>query len=367
MGEYFEWETDRNDDYMHTNGGDGVSVVSMNSDDDEMGYSLVIPRRRKEENLNASSLLRPGLKSRDDMTSQQSKYFKSPKLNVGIWLVEAGPSDGNWSNLSSIMIFSATENASDLMIGSEGVNLAGFALHPNPADTYHAGSIDEIQAKGHQPPAVAKNGGGAIGVRYRPFGGENDGGEYIWIAGAMVGRTARAVSFLCVDLTIHGPIMEDTISRLQKIGAFEKFAHGDTSALREDTYEPPVSQRMIQSRLDHLEYVRSTECHIVDERTTISPNVPVVTPPIQSRSIQNCGPWKGFHTTNNCRETSSEDTGDFEYLDIGSTAGDNNINQVSDFDDSSIDEIDMLGRDLKQMDLDQELVWATLIQGSRVL
>lgn len=58
-----------------------------------------------------------------------TRYVRQPITKLGIWVIEAGPADGNWSSLDSVMILSASANASTYMLGQD-VDLTGFALHP---------------------------------------------------------------------------------------------------------------------------------------------------------------------------------------------------------------------------------------------
>lgn len=58
-----------------------------------------------------------------------SRYVAQPHSQLGVWVIEAGPADGDWSSLDSVMILSSSVNASIYMLG-EDVDLTGFALHP---------------------------------------------------------------------------------------------------------------------------------------------------------------------------------------------------------------------------------------------
>ena len=67
------------------------------------------------------------------------RLFSSPSLKLGLWVMEAGPANGDWSALDSTLIFWASPNASFYLLGARDLEMAGFALHPNPADLYHLG------------------------------------------------------------------------------------------------------------------------------------------------------------------------------------------------------------------------------------
>jgi len=150
----------------------------------------------------------------EEEEEKTSSWISQPSIVVGVWLLEVGPADGNWASFDELMILSSTTNASHNMLGQNDVDLSGFPLHPNPRDEYFAGSVKDYGSRGHVP-EVATKAGGAAGVRYRPLGGEDARGEFVWVCGQMVAKSSDAVCFLVVDLGLHGPIREEGVKALE--------------------------------------------------------------------------------------------------------------------------------------------------------
>lgn len=334
-----DYDTYKGDDeWSHS---EGSTSFDDDSDNDIDFEATVGSRRRRND---------------DQMTRRRKKTFAEPfliaqpSIVVGMWLLEAGPADGNWSSFGSMMIISSTRNAARYMMGQSELDLSGFALHPNPADTYHAGSVNDWAAKGCEIPDVVRNSVGAPGVRYRPFGGDNDGGEFVWICGQMVAKSNDAVVFLCVDLLSHGPIRADGIKRLEEMGVFDRFKAGDPDALvAKPPRQSPPSSDLCKARLNEFEQVRDFPAQVGFDFTHVSQ----VTPPTAHRRLGLLGGSFG-----------KKNHDDFECIDLDSIDGE--TRQVSDL-DSDHKHLDELDADMVAMDLNNETVWATLVQGSRVL
>mmetsp|Transcript_35635 Transcript_35635/g.113948 ORF Transcript_35635/g.113948 Transcript_35635/m.113948 type:complete len:408 (-) Transcript_35635:65-1288(-) len=315
-----------------------------------------------------------------------SDLIKQPSIVVGMWLLEAGPSDGNWGSLDAMMILSSTTNAARYMMGQAELDLSGFALHPNPADTFHAGSIHEWSGKGEQIPDVAKESGGAAGVRYRPFGGDDDRGAFMWICGEMVARSHDSVCFLCVDLLLHGPIRRESVKRLDDMGVFDRFKAGDPDALV--ARKPAPSSTLAKARLDEFEAVRAFPqkqgfdgSRISPPSSSQQPPPNVVTPPasvFQRRLDVGTGlappPLVAPEHASGGLSAGGDDfslldVDDDDYRDDFCGDDDESFARVSDRDsvDVPMDDVDDVQLEMAGLDLDREMVWATLVQGSRVL
>mmetsp|Transcript_10186 Transcript_10186/g.41242 ORF Transcript_10186/g.41242 Transcript_10186/m.41242 type:complete len:680 (-) Transcript_10186:1029-3068(-) len=201
---------------------------------------------------------------------QQSPLYKVPAVKLGLWVIEAGPANGDWQSLESTVIFWASSNAAKYMFGAaeDGPDLSGVALHPNPADALHAGSLpvtprrtapttpdetppprpaDETTAAAEtasdasgersdaddlakRAPKAARTSLGSVGARWRPRGDATEEPELVWIAGQVAATNDASAAFVCVDVDVHGPIEADTIDKLRTLGVFDKFERGDRIA-----------------------------------------------------------------------------------------------------------------------------------------
>mmetsp|Transcript_17052 Transcript_17052/g.53248 ORF Transcript_17052/g.53248 Transcript_17052/m.53248 type:complete len:378 (-) Transcript_17052:184-1317(-) len=303
-----------------------------------------------------------------------SRYVQQPQNQLGIWVLEAGPADGDWRSLDSVMILSASANASSYMLGQD-VDLTGFALHPNPTDSFYAGSVLDWSTKVDVPEAVtASLDKAAVGVRCRPFGGEDDNGQLMWIAGLVVARTAESMCFVCVDLVAHGPVRDDTVSRLADLGLFDKYhaeepppprkrAAPPSSALcaaklneydevRHLAHDPrPAAEDCWKTNhWNHLSRQQAANMQSLRERTeavVTNPHHPYCSPPLPPARA------KPDHAAGYDLDFSG-DSEDFSMDDRS-------------MDEHSMDDVDELGQCVRDLDLNHEQQWATLVQGSRVL
>ena len=143
----------------------------------------------------------------------------APAWDTGIWMIEAGPADGNWASLDALVVLSHSANAAEFMLGERDDELRGAPLNPNPKDRFYSGSLAEYKERGPVPRAALTT-LGHCGVRAWP--GDDDKDGFIrWVAGVPVERTARSMLFVCVDVKVHGPITEDTVKRLEAAQAFD--------------------------------------------------------------------------------------------------------------------------------------------------
>ena len=282
-------------------------------------------------------LQRPAFKKKK---KKKPTLIHNPTIIVGMWIIDAAPADGNWATISSMIITNATSNAGLYMMG-ETMDVTGCPLHPDPRDVYYAGSVSDWEPK-LVVPEVARCSGGSSGVRYRPKGGEDAGGEFFWIGGQMVGKGNDACVFVCVDLLLHGPIRPEGIQRLQDMGVFDRFLSGDSDALA-----PPRIRRQKHISLPPTEALTNK----------IHDNINQVTPTSSPDPV--CGLRRQPYFSSD--QPAADD--DFDLFDAES------VNIVSEADDDAdMDDVDFVLRaDFQNLDLDPNVEWCTLIQGSRVL
>jgi len=332
---------------------------------------------------------------------EYSHYVKQPMTQLGLWVIEAGPADGDWRSRDSVMILSASANASTYMLGQD-VDLTGFALHPNPTDSFYCGSVFDWETKVDVPEVVKQSKDKAlVGVRCRPFGGEDDNGQLMWVAGILVARTPDSMCFVCVDLVVHGPVRDDTVSTLTDLGVFDKYA--DLAAPRKPS--PGPSSSLCAAKLDEFDEVRilaqttkTTSSSSLSGKQRKHPRPPVarhhrdadVAPPIPGNTHHQwqTSPW--HHITRqpradvkSLRERTEaiaihcaqyggsgayhqDDGGDGYDLDFECMASEDFSMDDRSMDDHSMDEVDELQQEILGLDINEQQ-WATLVQGSRVL
>lgn len=320
-----------------------------------------------------------------DSCSYEASFVQQPVEMVGMWVIEAGPADGDWSSMDSVMILEASPNASLYMIGQD-VDMTGFALHPNPADTFYAGSIHDWETRIEVPSAARESAAAAVGVRCRPFGGENDDGQLMWVAGMMVARTPESMCFVCVDLAAHGPIRPDTVQRLQSIGVLDRYANcgrgrsaEEAAAALHGGRKAKPSAEYCASKLDEFDEVRSLASENQSQWKSspwhhLSRDEPCSMRSLRADAIAThvskyCARPLGIssyeHEQKQCSARESDEDVGYDFYDSEeySTMGDDR----SSMDETSMDEVEELQHCVRRIDLNGEQVWATLVQGSRVL
>lgn len=176
--------------------------------------------------------------------SKKKKLPRNPDWLGGIWVLEAGPSDGNWASFDTLCVLSASPNAGAYMAGRKDLDMSGFPVNPNPADRFYGGSLTDYATKGPVPKAATET-LGYCGVRRWPGCDETDG--FIrYVAGVAVERTARSMLFVCVDVALHGPITEDTLPKLESMQAFDWYRRKNgtrkTTAASEDKDLVPIAK-----------------------------------------------------------------------------------------------------------------------------
>lgn len=223
-------------------------------------------------------------------------------------------------------------------------------------------------------PAVARESASssAVGVRCRPFGSEDDNGQLMWVAGAMVARTADSMYFVCVDLLKHGPIQPDTVEKLAGMGVFDKYEAGHSP--RKPSSKP--SAKLCAAKLNEFDEIRHL-AHSGDSQWTASPwhhlsrqhatnmqslrerteAIATHVAKFGASPTATSSPAQQVHQPLEEPDAYSLDLEDSEAYSMDEHS----------MDEHSMDEVDELQTNLRDMDLNHEQVWATLIQGSRVL